>query len=204
MSNARLPNSPNIYISANRGARILTRGCHSLRSAVGQCTIVVIIDLVARRYAILAPNPNASQVPARARNRRLVCHGRPKSRGRQTAALCRSNRKPTDRPTTAYGAVQPVTVDVAYGRRCPTSAVRNTRRDRLNRGVTCRSEFTRPARRSSSEQTFAHWRRGMGVAVILPATRPCAQRPPEALPPRGRKIRGKRAAKLSFHAATRA
>ena len=129
---------------------------------MGQCTIVVIIDLVARRYAILAPNPNASQVPARARNRRLVCHGRPKSRGRQTAALCRSNRKPTDRPTTAYGAVQPVTVDVAYGRRCPTSAVRNTRRDRLNRGVTCRSEFTRPAKRSSSEQTFAHWRRGMG------------------------------------------
>ena len=43
-----------------------------------------------------------------------------------------------------------------------------------------------------------------GVAIILPATRPCAQRPPEALPPRGRKIRGKRAAKLSFHAATRA
>lgn len=28
--------------------------------------------------------------------------------------------------------------------------------------VTCRSEFTRPARRSSREQTFAHWRRGMG------------------------------------------
>jgi len=138
MSNARLPNSPNIYLSANRGARILTRGCHSLRSAVGQCTIVVIIDLVARRYAILAPNPNASQVPARARNRRLVCHGRPKSRGRQTAALCRSNRKPTDRPTTAYGAVQPVTVDVAYGRRCPTPAVR-VDRSQNNHAVSDRS-----------------------------------------------------------------
>jgi hypothetical protein len=35
-------------------------------------------------------------------------------------------------------------------------------RDSPLRVVTCRSEFTRPARRSSREQTFAHWRRGMG------------------------------------------
>ena len=70
--------------------------------------------------------------------------------------------------------------------------------------VTCRSEFTRPARRSSREQTFAHWRRGMGSQSsfrqpgLVHSVRQKRYR-------RGdEKIRGKRAAKLSFHAATRA
>src|SRR5208282_1241146 len=54
--------------------------------------------------------------------------------------------------------------------RAPTSNPNPTRRrrrqttqdERQQWVVTCRSEYTRPARRSSREQTFAHWRRGMG------------------------------------------
>ena len=69
--------------------------------------------------------------------------------------------------------------------------------------VTCRSEFTRPARHSSREQTFAHWRRGMGSQSsfrqpgLAHSVRQKRHR-------RGDEKSGKRAAKLSFHAATRA
>ena len=55
---------------------------------------------------------------------------------------------------------QPKGIRAAAMRR--NSTLRVGRGEPRNRVVTCRSEFTRPARRSSREQTFAHWRRGMG------------------------------------------
>jgi len=55
---------------------------------------------------------------------------------------------------------QPKGIRAAAMRR--NSTLRVGRGEPRNRVVTCRSEFARPARRSSREQTFAHWRRGMG------------------------------------------
>jgi hypothetical protein len=94
-----------IYLSANRRARIQAQFVTARAPPWDSAAIVVIIDPFGSR-GLLVPSPNARQVPARGRQHRLAGHGRRKSHRRRTSALYRSNRYTYPSPNDGFRTVK--------------------------------------------------------------------------------------------------